>query len=119
MEDISLCGLHLLKVMKKVDHEFHADNTRHSVKDAHLDIMTMATYILESTNSSNTTDETSSTTSVSVSFADPLIKGMQKIQSGWLRFFIIQGDLKVTIIDEIEPEDQNILTADEMNFELY
>ena len=66
------------KVMKKVDHEFHADNTtRHSVKDAHSDIMTMATYILESTNSSNSTDEASSTTSVSESFADRLIKGMQ------------------------------------------
>ena len=44
-----------------------------------------------------------------------LIKGMQKIQSGWLRDFISRGDLEV-IIDEIEP---NILTADEMNFELY
>ena len=43
--DISLCGLHLLKVMKKVDHEFHAVNaTRHSVKDAHSDILKMATY---------------------------------------------------------------------------
>ena len=89
------------------------------MKDAHSDIMTMATYILESTNSSNSTDEASSTTSVSESFADPLIKGMQKIQSGWLRDFISRGDLEVTIIDEIEPEDPNILTADEMNFELY
>lgn len=67
MEDIS-CGLHLLKVMKTVDHEFHADNTtRHSVKDAHSDIMTMVTYILESTDSFSTTDEISITTSSSVS----------------------------------------------------
>ena len=41
---------------------------------------------------------------------------MQKIQSGWLRDFISRGDLEV--IDDIEPEDANILTADEMNFEL-
>ena len=55
MEDISLCGLHLLKVIKKVDREFHAVNTtKHSVKDAHSDISKMALYILDSGVSTST-----------------------------------------------------------------
>ena len=127
MENISLCGLHLLKVMKKVDKQFHAVNTtRHSVKDAHSDISKMATYILDSgaSTSTNVTAATQAgssgtcTTTVSnemESFVDPLIKGMQKIRSGWLRDFLTRDDME----SEIESEDGDILTTDEINFELH
>ena len=124
MEDISLCGLHLLKVMKKVDKEFHAvSTTRHSVKDAHSDISKMVTYILDSGASTSTpaTQTGSSgncTTTVSnemESFVDPLVKGMQKIRSGWLKDFLTR-DME----SEIESEDgEIILTTDEINFELH
>ena len=40
---------------------------------------------------------------------------MQKIQSGWLKEFLSRDELE----SEIESEDGNILTADEINFELH
>ena len=55
-------------------------------------------------------------TTVSESFVDPLIKGMQKVRSGWLREFLSRDEFE----SEIESEDgNNILTADEINFELH
>lgn len=49
------------------------------------------------------------------SFVDPLVKGMQKIRSGWLRDFLTREDME----SEIESEDGDILTTDEINFELH
>lgn len=56
------------------------------------------------------------TTTVSESFVDPVIKGMQKVRSGWLEEFLSWDELE----SEIESEDgNNTLTADEIYFELH
>ena len=90
-EEISLSGLFLMEVTKKIDQEFGVHHsTKHTTTDAWNDVKTIANHLIENSGDSP-------------SFRDPTISGLEKMfNSTW-----IQNTLNRTELFEESTEEMD------------
>lgn len=107
MEDLSLCSLFLLDVAKKIDYQVDTpyQSGHHTVKDDSKDILNMATYILEAMRE--------------IPFEDPVTKGMERIQAGWLRDFFKKLGSSECDVSHDDSESEQIIESNDIDYELY
>ena len=108
IEDLSLCGLFLMEVAKKVDREFGAHrSTAHTPSDAYKDITKLTNLLLEKQVVVETDERTSP------GFMDPTGTGLDKLcNTSWIR-----ETLDRVGTEDLEGEDRNNGTL-ESNYEL-
>ena len=107
IEDLSLCGLFLMEVAKKVDKEFAAHNsTAHTVTDAQKDITKLSNLLLEQ-------EVVLEKQRASPAFSDPTDIGLDKLcNTTWVRDTLDRVDT-----EDLEGEDRDHGTVD-VNYEL-
>lgn len=104
--DISLCGLFLMDVAKKIDHEFGAHRSAsHTTLDAYKDISKLAQHLLEKgvvhTDNSLRLDS-------QVAFSDPTESGLDKLcNTTWIKDTL----KKVETDDLLEREEMGTVDA--------
>ena len=108
IEDLSLCGLFLMEVAKKVDKEFAAyRSTAHTTTDARKEIDKLSNLLLEHEVSTEKDQR------VSPAFSDPTDIGLDKLcNTSWIRDTLDRVDT-----DDLEGEDREQGTVD-ANYEL-
>ena len=96
MEELSMCALLLLDVAKRSDHEFVTPyrSSRHTTGSADDDIKKMVKYLIEEKVTKESDD------GAKISFKDPLVIGMQKVVSGWLKKFLVSSEHDENTEDE-------------------
>ena len=109
IEDLSLCGLFLMKVARQIDQQFGAHHTSaHTTLDAYEDINKLARYLVEKRVVCYEKNRDSP------SFVDPTNAGLDKLcNTSWIKDTIN----RVETDDNLEREDMNgVIDA---NYELF
>lgn len=109
MEDLSLCGLFLMEVAKKVDREFGALQTSsHTTHDAYKDITKLLNYLTEKKVGEQIKERNSPI------FLDPTDVGLNKMcNSTWIRDTLDRADT-----EDLEREVSEDHGTIDMNYEL-
>ena len=95
MKTMSLCGMFLLEIAKKVDMQFGVPvrSSNHTVRDAQWDIQAMACHLMEekvTTNMDRRGDN----------FEEPFEKGSEKIGAGYIDNFLNKTYMEESEISE-------------------
>lgn len=110
IEDLSLCGLFLMEVARRIDSEFGVHRTSsHTTLDANEDITKLSNYLMEKKVVQKSEHRNSPM------FADPTNVGLEKLcNSTWIR-----DTLERVETEDLEREDpvDNTITID-ANYEL-